>query len=148
VPWLFPDSLRLESDTFSGAQVASGENWLLFTKTLGEIQIQEIVEAEPNRLDRLCTFSGEILERVVKESSEARIGCEKTLKNNTGPFFCLGDFIILVCSQFLFSQYPCTSLTTHSQVVFPHVFQRLHFHGAFSVTGQGHREEKIMEGQG
>lgn len=87
MPWLFPDSLRLESDTFSGAQVASGENWLLFTKTLGEIQIQEIVEAEPNRLDRLCTFSGEILERVVKESSEARIGCEKTLKNNTGPFF-------------------------------------------------------------
>lgn len=70
--------------------MASGENWLLFTKTLGEIQIQEIVEAEPNCLDRLCTFSGEILERVGKESSEARIGCEKTLKNNTGPFFSWG----------------------------------------------------------
>ena len=79
------------SPVFVVFQVASVDHWLLFTKTLAEIQIQEILEAEPSRLDRLCTFSAEVLERVDKESSDARM---VNVDYNTGPDF------ILVCSHF------------------------------------------------
>ena len=148
VPWLFPDSLRLESDTFSGLAV---RRWLLVKTGFCLPRLWE--RSRSRRLWKLSQIALIAFAPFPVRSWKGwarnllKLGLDERF-HNTWPFFCLGDFIILVCSQFLFSQYPCTSLTTHSQVVFPHVFQRLHFHGAFSVTGQGHREEKIMEGQG
>ena len=149
MPWLFPDSLRLESDTFSGLAV---RRWLLVktgfclprlwersrSRRLWKRQIALIAFA-PFPVRSWKGWTRNLL----------KLGCEKTLKNNTGPFFLSWGLKSSWCVHNSCSQ----NILAHPWQLIRKLCFLMYFSGCIStehlsVTGQGHREEKIMEGQG